>query len=60
MAAYAIPSDKPFVIKSPQRHSPTPEQKALKAFFKTHTVWLVGWEDDGTPVLEVVKKQTSN
>lgn len=60
MAAYAIPSDKPFLIKSPQRHSPTPEQKELKEFLRTHTIRLVGWENDGTPVLKVVEKQASS
>lgn len=59
MAAYAIPSDKPFLIKSPQRHSPTPEQKELKEFLKTHTVQLVGYEEDGTPIVEVVEKQST-
>lgn len=64
MAAYAIPSDKPFVGKHTliRRHLVPEEQnaqQALQEFLKTHTVQLVGYEEDGTPIVEVVERQNS-
>ena len=56
MAVYSLPSNKPFVGKNIRRKEPTPEQKKLKEILKTHTMQLVGFEEDGTPVIKVVKK----
>ena len=56
MAVYSFPSDKPFVGKNLRRKEPTAEQKKLREFQKTHTVQLVGYDKDGTPVVKVVKK----
>lgn len=57
MAVYSLPSNKPFVGKNIRRKEPTPEQKKLKEILKTHTMQLVGFEEDGTPVIKVVKKK---
>lgn len=56
MAVYSFPSDKPFISKQLRRKEPTPEQKKLKEFLKTHTVQLVGYDKDGTPVVKAVKR----
>ena len=56
MAPYAIPSDKPFLANNIQRHFPTFEQKELNKFLQTHTVQLVGYKEDGTPIVEVMEK----
>lgn len=42
--------------KNLRRKEPTAEQKKLREFLKTHTVQLVGYDKDGTPVVKVVKK----
>lgn len=63
MAAYAIPSKKPFVGKRTLIKRPPEEknaQQTLQEFLKTHTVQLVGYEEDGTPIVEVVERRSSD
>ena len=35
-------------------------QQTLQEFLKTHTVQLVGYEEDGTPIVEVVERRSSD
>ena len=43
--------------KNLRRKEPTAEQKKLREFLKTHTVQLVGYEEDGMPIVKVVERQ---
>ncbi len=46
--------------KNLRRKEPTAEQKKLREFLKTHTVQLVGYEEDGMPIVEVVERRSSD